>query len=47
LLKWVEDFEKRNPPEEIDADSTELLTLENLICTGFEFLENAARERLR
>jgi hypothetical protein len=47
MLKWVEDFEKRGQTKEIDADSIDLLTIENLIRTGYEFLENAARERLR
>lgn len=47
LLKWVEAFEKENQTQEIDADSIDLLTLEDLIRTSYEFLENAARERLR
>jgi hypothetical protein len=47
LLKAVEDLEKRSQSQEIDADSADLLILENLILTGYEFLENAARERLR
>lgn len=47
LLKWVEAFKKENQTQEIDADSIDLLTLEDLIRTGYEFLENAARERLR
>jgi hypothetical protein len=47
LLKWVEDFEKSSQTQEIDAASIDLLTLENLIRVGYEFLENAARERLR
>ena len=47
MLKWVEDFKKRGQTQEIDADPIDLLTIENLIRTGYEFLENAARERLR
>jgi len=47
LLKAVEDFEKRSKSQEIDAESADLLALEELILTGYVFLENAARERLR
>jgi hypothetical protein len=49
MLKWVEDFENKlqTQEKEIDVDSIDLLTIENLIRTGYEFLENAARERLR
>jgi len=47
LLKWVEAFEKENQAQEIDADSIDLLTFEDLIRIGYEFLESAARERLR
>ena len=47
MLKWVEDFEKKSQTQEIDADPIDLLTIENLIRTGYAFLENAARERMR
>ena len=47
MLKWVEDFEQKRQNKEIDADSIDLLSIENLIRTGYEFLENAARERMR
>jgi hypothetical protein len=47
LLKWVEDFEIKSQTKEIDADSIDLSSLEDLILTGYIFLENAARERLR
>ncbi len=47
LLKAVEDLEQKGQSQEIDADSADLLTLEKLILIGYEFLENAARERLR
>jgi hypothetical protein len=47
LLKWVEDFETKSQTNEIDADSIDLVTIEDLIRTGYVFLENAARERLR
>jgi hypothetical protein len=47
LLKWVEDFEIKSQTKEIDADTIDLSILEDLIHTGYMFLENAARERLR
>ena len=47
MLKWVEDFEQKCQNKEIDADSIDLLSIENLIRIGYEFLENAARERMR
>ncbi len=47
MLKWVEDFEKKSQKQEIDDNSIDLLTFEDLIRTGYMFLENAARERLR
>jgi hypothetical protein len=47
LLKAVEELEQSGKSKEIDADAADLLTLEKLILIGYEFLENAARERLR
>jgi hypothetical protein len=47
LLKWVEDFEIKSQKQKIDADSIDLASLEDLILTGYMYLENAARERLR
>jgi hypothetical protein len=47
LLKWVEAFEKQIQNQETDVDTVDLLILENLMQTGYQFLENAARERLR
>jgi hypothetical protein len=47
LLKWVEDVEIKSQTKEIDADTIDLSILEDLILTGYMFLENAARERLR
>jgi hypothetical protein len=47
MLKWVEDFEQKSKTGEIDADSIDLPTIQALIHTGYEFLENAARERMR
>jgi hypothetical protein len=47
MLKWVDEFEKKSQTQKIDEDAIDLLTIENLIRTGYKFLENAARERLR
>jgi hypothetical protein len=47
MLKWVDDFEQKSQTQEIDGASIDLSTLENLMRIGYEFLENAARERLR
>lgn len=47
LLKWVEKFEEKDQTQKIEADSIDLLSFENLIRIGYEFLENAARERMR
>jgi hypothetical protein len=47
LLKWVEDFEIKDQKQKIDAGSIDLSSLEDLILTGYMYLENAARERLR
>jgi hypothetical protein len=47
MLKWVEDFENKRQKQEIDSDATDLLIIAELIRTGYVFLENAARERMR
>jgi hypothetical protein len=47
LLKWVEDLEKAGQFGTCEVDSVDLLALEELIRTGYKYLENAARERLR
>ncbi len=47
LLKWVETLEAGDQAREPRAEANDLQTLEGLICTGYEYLEHAARERLR
>ncbi len=46
LLKWIEALEAEGGQKETGGDFTDLSTLESLIGKGYQFLENAARERL-
>jgi len=47
LLKWVESFEKGEPPQAAGEEFADLIALENLIRAGYEILEKAALERFR
>ncbi len=47
LLKWVEAIEGMDRSQEPLEEASALETLEGLIRTGYDYLANAARERLR
>jgi len=47
LLRWVEDFENRDPSQAADGSAVDLITLENLIHIAYDILEKAALEKFR
>ena len=47
LLRWVEDFENRDPSQTADGSAVDLIMLENLIQIAYDILEKAALEKFR
>lgn len=47
LLRWVEDFENRDPSQAAFGSAVDLITLENLIRMAYDILEKAALEKFR
>jgi hypothetical protein len=45
LLKWVEAFQDPEAGDQVTLSDENIRELEELITTGFEFLEKAVRER--
>jgi len=47
LLRWVEDFENRDPSQAADGSAVDLIMLQYLIRIAYDILEKAALEKFR